>query len=268
MSKIILAIAAAGALTWSGAAWAVLQSTTNTPDHGQPIPSATVKMPRSTPRKVQTSKIEPQPTPKPARQTTTLTPPPQEVTPPPETPKENVMPSQGEPLTPVPEPRGFGLMQPLPVMVPGELPRRDHVEPGLQKAVERPSQTGIGQAGEPAKRPTATDVVKSLESPDVGGLGRNPETSLPSTPSTRKNVSDRSGTTQRQVGEIQEKRVLKPTVAPEGQTGGQKGQVSQPELAGGQEQRDTDRFRRQEPASKMPQTRGMPAQRFHNSQRR
>jgi hypothetical protein len=44
MRKVIFAILAACALAWSSAAWAVLQSTTSTPDRGQPIPGATIKL--------------------------------------------------------------------------------------------------------------------------------------------------------------------------------------------------------------------------------
>ncbi|MGO9017704.1 MAG: hypothetical protein ACLQVJ_05055 [Syntrophobacteraceae bacterium] len=248
MGKIILSIAAAGALAWAGAAWAVLQSDTNTLDNGQQIPGATVKLPRSTPRKVQATKTETQPTPEPTPQTTVLTPTPQEtVTPPPETPKGNEMPSQGEPSTPVPEPRDIGSTQPPPVVVPGVLPQSEQVkektgsprqmrsqdelttpekkhktavrraksrkqaEPGFQKTVEKPSQTGMGPTREPAHRPASTDVVKSLKSQDVGGVRRNPEVKGPTTSSTRAKVSGRPGTTRPQGGQIHEKRGQKKT---------------------------------------------------------
>jgi hypothetical protein len=49
MRKLIYAIAALGALAWSGAAWAVLQETTITlTDNGRPLPEATITLNRIT----------------------------------------------------------------------------------------------------------------------------------------------------------------------------------------------------------------------------
>jgi len=49
MRKLIYAIAALGALAWSGAAWAVVQETTVTlTDHGEPLRSATISLNRLT----------------------------------------------------------------------------------------------------------------------------------------------------------------------------------------------------------------------------
>ena len=49
MRKLIYAIAAAGALTWSSAAWAVLKETTVTlTDHGEPLRGATITLNRLT----------------------------------------------------------------------------------------------------------------------------------------------------------------------------------------------------------------------------
>jgi hypothetical protein len=111
----------------------------------------------------------------------------------------------GEPSAPVPEPQGFGVTPPAPVVLPGEVPKDEEVksktgspkpvgshdklttpkkkhktdvrqtkstkqvEPGSQKTVKKLSETRAGQVSPPAKRPTPIGVTKSLNSQDTGG---------------------------------------------------------------------------------------------------
>jgi hypothetical protein len=104
---------------------------------------------------------------------------------------------------------------------------KKHVERGSQKTVEKPSETGAGQVSPPAKRPTVTDVTKSLKPrDDTEGLGRKPETKGRTTPSAGKKGSGKSGKTQRKDGKNQENGEGKPPAEPGSKTKGQKGAVS------------------------------------------
>lgn len=266
MRKVIFAIVAAGALAWSSAAWAVLQPTTSTPEHGQPIPGATIKLPRPVPQALRGTEAEPELTPEPPQESgftqPAVLPPTETPTPAPEIPKEHGMMLPGGPSAPVPVPQGFGVMPLPPVVLPGEVPKSEevkektsspkpvrsqdklrtpkkkhktavrrakskkHVEPGSQKTVEKPSETGAGQVSPRAKRPTATDVTKSLKSQDTGGIEGKPEMKRHTTPSTKKKVNGQSGKTQGKGGQIQEKREGKPPDEPGLKTKGQKGEVS------------------------------------------
>ncbi|MGA2403563.1 MAG: hypothetical protein ABSG91_17955 [Syntrophobacteraceae bacterium] len=152
---------------------------------------------------------------------------------PPETPKEHGMLPPAVPLTPQPEPRGFGAAPPAPVVTPGEVPKREQVKeetgskkpvpskvtrkkrkekskttaepakkakrvkPRSQKTVQKPPETSTGKARAPARHPTPVDVTKSLKSQETGRPAPKPETQKRTTPSSRKKRTDQPGTTLR-----------------------------------------------------------------------
>ncbi len=138
-----------------------------------------------------------------------------------ETPKEHEVLPPAEPLTPQPAPQGLGA-EPPPVVAPGEAPGREQVKEGTgppkpvtsketrkkrkgktiaerakktakrmkprsHKTVGKPPESSTARKRAPARRPTAVDVTKSLES--KGAAGRRaprPPIQWPTTPSTRK----------------------------------------------------------------------------------
>jgi len=159
----------------------------------------------------------------------------------PETPKEHGMLPPPEPLTPQPESQGIGTVPPPSVVTPGELSGHEQVKeetgspkpvtskatrkkrkekgktpaeraktakrakPRSQKTVEKPSETNTGQARSPARHPTPIGVTESLQPQGTGRPAPKPEKGS-TTPSARKKESDQSGATQRQGGQIQDKR--------------------------------------------------------------
>jgi len=91
-----------------------------------------MKLPGPAPRAVRANKAEPQLTPEPSQESgftqPAILPSIETATPPPEIPKEHGMLLPGEPSAPVPEPQGFGVTPPPPVVLPGEVPKTEEAK--------------------------------------------------------------------------------------------------------------------------------------------